>query len=98
MDLAKKIRAQDAAIGVIGLGYVGLPLALTAAEAGFSVTGFDIDTEKVTALNAGQSYIAHIAAPVVQHARGSGRFSARAIFTARKNVFSELHGLGPAMS
>ena len=43
MELAKKIHAQKAEIGVIGLGYVGLPLALTAAEAGFSVTGFDID-------------------------------------------------------
>ena len=80
MELAKKIHAQKAEIGVIGLGYVGLPLALTAAEAGFSVTGFDIDTQKVTALNAGQSYIAHIAAPAVKRARETGRFAATADF------------------
>ena len=55
MDRAKKIRDQTAEIGVIGLGYVGLPLALSAVEAGFPVTGFDIDPAKVTALNAGQS-------------------------------------------
>jgi UDP-N-acetyl-D-glucosamine dehydrogenase len=45
MDVAKKIRTQEAEIGVIGMGYVGLPLALAAAEAGFSVTGFDIAGE-----------------------------------------------------
>ena len=80
MDLTKKIRAHDAEIGVIGLGYVGLPLALTAAEAGFSVSGFDIDAEKVTALNAGRSYIAHIAAEAVQRAREPGRFAATTDF------------------
>ncbi len=86
MELAKKIHAQKAEIGVIGLGYVGLPLALTAAEAGFSVTGFDIDTQKVTALNAGQSYIAHIAAPAVKRARETGRFSATADFAELRRM------------
>ncbi len=86
MDLAKKIRAQEAEIGVIGLGYVGLPLALTAAEAGFSVTGLDIDTEKVTALNAGQSYIAYIAAQSVKRARESGRFAATADFAELRRM------------
>jgi UDP-N-acetyl-D-glucosamine dehydrogenase len=86
MELAKKIHAQEAEIGVIGLGYVGLPLALTAAEAGFSVTGFDIDTEKVTALNAGQSYIAHIAAPAVKRARETGRFAATADFAELRRM------------
>ena len=80
MDLAEKIRARDAQIGVIGLGYVGLPLALTAVEAGFSVTGFDIDAEKTTALNAGQSYIGHIAAAAVKAAREAGRFAASTDF------------------
>jgi UDP-N-acetyl-D-glucosamine dehydrogenase len=81
MDLAQKIRGREASVGVIGLGYVGLPRALTSAEAGFSVTGFDIDAGKATALNAGQSYIRHIAAEAVQRARESGRFVASADFT-----------------
>jgi len=72
MDLTDKIRGGDARVGVIGLGYVGLPLALTAAEAGFPVTGFEIDAEKTTALNAGQSYIGHIAVAVVKRAREAG--------------------------
>ena len=52
---------KKAKIGVIGMGYVGMPLALTAAAAGFSVVGFDIDAEKVAKINAGKSYIKHIA-------------------------------------
>jgi UDP-N-acetyl-D-glucosamine dehydrogenase len=80
LDLARKIRAQDAQIGVIGLGYVGLPLLLTAVEAGFSVTGFDIDTEKVAALNAGQSYMVHITSQSVKSAKESGRLAATADF------------------
>ena len=86
MDLKKKFSAQDARIGVIGMGYVGLPLALTAVEAGFSVTGFDVDTQKVTALNAGQSYIAHIAAPAVKRARETGRFGATADFAELRRM------------
>ena len=76
MNLDRKIRTQDARIGVIGLGYVGLPLALTATEAGFSVTGIDIDAQKVASLNSGQSYIAHIPPSDVQQAAESGRFAA----------------------
>ncbi|HEX9770896.1 MAG TPA: nucleotide sugar dehydrogenase [Kiloniellales bacterium] len=86
MDLAEKIRTKDAQIGVIGLGYVGLPLALTTAEAGFSVTGFDIDPAKVTALNAGRSYIGHIAAGAVKGARESGRFAASADFASLNRI------------
>jgi UDP-N-acetyl-D-glucosamine dehydrogenase len=86
MDVAKKIRTQEAEIGVIGMGYVGLPLALAAAEAGFSVTGFDIDREKVTALEEGRSYIAHIAAGAVKAARESGRFAATADFTELRRM------------
>jgi len=47
-------------VGIIGCGYVGLPLALRFAEAGHKVTGLDTDPEKVTMLNAGRSYIQHI--------------------------------------
>lgn len=59
-DLISKLESRRAVIGVIGLGYVGLPLAATFAESGFPVVGFDIDEEKVAALSAGESYIRHI--------------------------------------
>jgi len=58
--LSDAIASREARVGIFGMGYVGLPLALTFAEAGFSATGFDIDASKVEALNAGQSYIEHI--------------------------------------
>ena len=57
MSLREKIVAKSAHVGVIGLGYVGLPLAVTAAKAGFPVTGFDVDPTKMTRLDAGKSYI-----------------------------------------
>lgn len=66
--LLDKIADKSAHIGVVGLGYVGLPLALRFAEAGFPVTGFDIDDKKVKALNAGQSYIAQIPAARIAEA------------------------------
>lgn len=56
----EKISNHEAMIGVIGLGYVGLPLSLRCAEAQFRVIGFDIDKEKIAALVSGKSYIAHI--------------------------------------
>ena len=55
-----RIQARTAKIGIIGLGYVGLPLTLLFSEAGFRVTGFDIDPEKVKGLNNGRSYIHRI--------------------------------------
>jgi UDP-N-acetyl-D-glucosamine dehydrogenase len=55
--LAEKIRNRTASVGVIGLGYVGLPLAVEFANAGFSVTGIDLQASKVASLNAGISYI-----------------------------------------
>jgi UDP-N-acetyl-D-glucosamine dehydrogenase len=55
--LLERIRSRQAHVGVIGLGYVGLPLAVELAQAGFTVTGFDVDTGKTTQINAGKSYI-----------------------------------------
>ncbi len=55
--LADRIRDRRAKIGVIGLGYVGLPLAVEFARSGFDVTGFDIDSAKPAQINAGSSYI-----------------------------------------
>jgi UDP-N-acetyl-D-glucosamine dehydrogenase len=65
-ELAQKIKARKATIGVIGLGYVGLPLVLAFARQNFNLIGFDIDQTKVTALNEGKSYIQHIDAKPIQ--------------------------------
>ncbi len=62
---------KDIKIGIIGCGYVGLPLALRFADVGQRVTGFDTDQEKINKLNAGQSYIQHISADKIkQHVQG----------------------------
>ncbi len=79
--LRAKVEDRSAAVGVIGLGYVGLPLALEFADAGFRVLGFDVDPEKVEALNAGRSYIHHIPGTRIQQARGDDRFEATEDFT-----------------
>lgn len=60
MELVKRIESRTARIGVIGLGYVGLPLVIEFCRAGFRVTGFDVDKEKVRLLGEGRSYIKHI--------------------------------------
>jgi len=59
-SLLNKIKQKNATIGIIGLGYVGLPLAIRFSEEGFKVVGFDIDDSKVKMLNNGKSYIKHI--------------------------------------
>jgi len=67
-----RIQSRTAKIGIIGLGYVGLPLALLFNEAGFPVTGFDIDPEKVKALNNGRSYIYRIPQTEIAAAAAKG--------------------------
>src|SRR4030081_2983400 len=74
-----RLKNRTAEIGVIGLGYVGLPLSLLLSEAGFKVTGFDIDAKKVTDLEAGRSYIFRIAQEEIQSARKQG-FTATTAF------------------
>ena len=74
--LVKKIKDRQAHIGVIGLGYVGLPLAMVLTEAGFKVTGFDIAEKKVKLLNAGKSDIDDISDQQVAKAVKSGLFKA----------------------
>src|SRR6266571_3613526 len=71
-ELKNKIEQRQARVAVIGLGYVGLPLALLYAESGFPVTGFDIDQRKVSTLSAGGSYIFRITVPEIQRARSQG--------------------------
>lgn len=80
-DLLARFQLRQATVGIIGLGYVGLPLAATFAEGGFSVIGFDIDPSKVEDLRAGRSYIHHIPAErlrrnlvSIQSDLGAGRF------------------------
>ena len=74
------IEARTAKVGVIGLGYVGLPLVLEFHRGGFPVIGFDIDGQKVNALRAGTSYIAHIDAARIGAAVKGGRFDATSDF------------------
>lgn len=62
MELFEKLQSKEATVGVIGLGYVGLPLVIAAAKAGYSVIGFDNDMSKVERLYAGQSYIEAVSA------------------------------------
>lgn len=71
-QLIRKFADQTAVIGIIGLGYVGLPLMLRYTDAGFRVLGFDIDTFKTGRLNAGESYIEHIPSEKIVAARQKG--------------------------
>lgn len=71
-ELQKKLASKDAVIGIVGLGYVGLPLMLRYNEVGFRVLGLDIDQGKVDALTRGESYIEHISAAAIAKARASG--------------------------
>ena len=80
MDLLDKIKAKQAVVGIIGLGYVGLPLVLRFCEVGFKVLGFDTDASKVERLNRGESYIQHIPssrlAALLTPREGAGQFAA----------------------
>ena len=80
MDLLDKIKAKQAVVGIIGLGYVGLPLVLRFCEVGFKVLGFDTDASKVERLNRGESYIQHIPssrlAAWLTPREGAGQFAA----------------------
>jgi UDP-N-acetyl-D-glucosamine dehydrogenase len=74
--LAGRLAAGKAVVGVVGLGYVGLPLSLCASEAGFRVIGFDIDLERVGQLNEGRSPLRHIEGAKIAATRAGGRFAA----------------------
>lgn len=85
-DLAGRIAAKTAKIGIIGLGYVGLPLACLFAEKGFGVIGFDIDPKKIGVLNAGRSYIKHIPATRIRPLVKMGKLAASDDFAALKRM------------
>ena len=78
--LLSRIDDKTATVGVIGLGYVGLPLAMTAARAGFPVTGFDIDASKIVSIDAGRSYIEAVPHAVLADLVKDRRFSATTDF------------------
>jgi UDP-N-acetyl-D-glucosamine dehydrogenase len=79
--LLRRIDTHEVYIGIIGQGYVGVPLALTFADKGFRVLGFDVDAEKVAALNRGECYIHHVDSVRVSRARETKLFEATADFT-----------------
>ena len=76
MQLRQKIEQRQAKVGIIGLGYVGLPLAVEFAKAGFDVTGFDVDATKVDEINAGRSYIGDVKTADVADNVSAGRLRA----------------------
>lgn len=78
--LIEKIENRTARLGIIGMGYVGLPLAITFAEKGFQVTGFDIDQKKCDHIKSGRTYIRHIPLDPVKHLIESEMFNATTKF------------------
>ena len=70
----QKIKEKKAHIGIIGLGYVGLPLAIEFCKTGFQVTGLDIDQKKIDLLSQGKSYIKHISGEKIKHLNKEGKF------------------------
>ena len=85
-QLLERLRRRDALIGIVGLGYVGLPLSLTYVENGYHVLGFDIDSSKIEAIAQGYSYIQHISAKRVFDAFNSRRFDATTDFARASEV------------
>ena len=85
-DLVLKLNKKDAIIGIYGLGYVGLPLALTYAESGYVVVGFDVDINKVNSLNEGKSYINHISNDRIIDVINKNKFKPTKDFSLTKQV------------
>jgi UDP-N-acetyl-D-glucosamine dehydrogenase len=77
-SLEHQIASRTALVGVVGLGYVGLPLARVFADAGFRVLGFDVDAAKIDQLQAGRSYVGDVPSAWIADAIGKGRFAATA--------------------
>lgn len=84
--LLGKIENRTASVGIIGLGYVGLPLVIEFNRAGFNVTGFDLDTKKISLLKQGKSYIRHIPSEKIRAMNRTGRFAPTNIFSHMKTV------------
>jgi UDP-N-acetyl-D-glucosamine dehydrogenase len=80
--LAEKIRSRRARVGIVGLGYVGLPLAVEFARAGFSVTGIDVSERKVQRINAGDSYVGDVPSAILSPLVAAGTLRATSDFAA----------------
>jgi UDP-N-acetyl-D-glucosamine dehydrogenase len=85
-NVIELIRSKKARIGVVGLGYVGLPLVLRFGEEHFSIIGFDVDPEKVRKLMAGESYIRHISAEKIKALVSANQFEATTDFSRLKEA------------
>ncbi len=83
-EFIQKIDKREAVVGIVGLGYVGLPLMLCFAEKGFSVVGLDVDAAKTESLTKGKSYIKHIPSERIQRAVATGRVKATVDYTAAR--------------
>ena len=84
-QLIESIKAKRLHVGVVGLGYVGLPLLAEFAGAGFQATGFEVDEGKAAQINAGDSYIGDVSGSVVKELVESKRLSATTDFNQLKN-------------
>ncbi len=80
-DLVEKLQAKTAVMAVLGLGYVGLPLAVVFAEAGFTVIGVDPVQEKVDLVNRGESYVLDVPAATVARLVAAGKLRASSDFS-----------------
>jgi len=85
-DLLERLESRNGRVCVIGLGYVGLSLAVELAKAGFTVSGVDLDLERVSLLNRGESYLVDVASSVLQPLVAGGRLSASTEFSEAKNA------------
>ena len=84
--MLERFKSNSGHVGVVGLGYVGLPLSIAFVEAGYRVTGLDIDAEKVALLNRDETYIRHIGADAIAKMNATGRFSATTDFAQSGEV------------
>ena len=84
--LIKKLKEKDVRVGILGLGYVGLPLAAVFAEAGFHVTGFDHDSRKVDSINRGVSYIPDVKTEAIEKLVKSGNLTATTDFSILQEI------------
>ncbi|MBO1911487.1 nucleotide sugar dehydrogenase, partial [Microvirga sp. 3-52] len=85
-NLIKQFESKKATIGVVGLGYVGLPLAVEKAKAGFTVIGFDIQEEKVGMVNDGNNYIGDVVQEDLQHLVNKQRLTATSDYAFLQDV------------
>lgn len=85
-ELLRKIKNKEIVVGVVGLGYVGLPLAVEKAKAGFKTIGFDVQPQKVDMVNAGHNYIGDVVDSDLAEIVKSGMLSATTDFSFVKDV------------